>query len=114
MPACSRLCLAAFLPHANEISSTIRSPYCRMWLDNEMRFPNCHEPSKGGEHPRLGRSPQRRAPDVPTFRRLCVQAQILMVWGEGRARKEWFAVVEWFGRPEIETDEVRERRISME
>ena len=27
---------------------------------------------------------------------------------------EWFAVVEWFGRPEIETDEVRERRISME
>ena len=27
---------------------------------------------------------------------------------------EWFAVVEWFGRPEIETDEVRERRITME
>jgi hypothetical protein len=23
-------------------------------------------------------------------------------------------VVEWFGRPEIETDEIRERRISME
>jgi hypothetical protein len=28
--------------------------------------------------------------------------------------KEWFAVVEWFGRPEIETDEVREHRITME
>jgi hypothetical protein len=28
--------------------------------------------------------------------------------------KEWFAVVEWFGRPKIETDEVRERRITME
>jgi hypothetical protein len=27
---------------------------------------------------------------------------------------ECFAVVEWFGRPEIETDEVRERRITME
>jgi hypothetical protein len=27
---------------------------------------------------------------------------------------EWFAVVEWFGRPEVETDEVRERRIDME
>jgi hypothetical protein len=26
----------------------------------------------------------------------------------------WFAVVEWFGRPEIETDETRERRIVME
>jgi hypothetical protein len=37
-----------------------------------------------------------------------------MVWGEGRARKEWFAVVEWFARREIETDEARERRISME
>jgi hypothetical protein len=27
---------------------------------------------------------------------------------------EWLAVVEWFGRPEIETDEVREHRITME
>jgi hypothetical protein len=27
---------------------------------------------------------------------------------------EWFAVVEWFGRPEIETDEARERRITVE
>ena len=27
---------------------------------------------------------------------------------------EWFAVVEWFGRPEIETDEAREHRITME
>jgi Calcium binding len=27
---------------------------------------------------------------------------------------EWFAVVEWFGRPEIETDEAREHRIVME
>ena len=37
-----------------------------------------------------------------------------MVWGESIGKKEWFAVVEWFGRPEIETDEVRERRITME
>jgi hypothetical protein len=27
---------------------------------------------------------------------------------------EWFAVVEWFGRPEIETYEAREHRITME
>jgi hypothetical protein len=27
---------------------------------------------------------------------------------------EWLAVVEWFGRPEIETDEAREHRIVME
>jgi hypothetical protein len=37
-----------------------------------------------------------------------------MVWGERLARMEWFAVVEWFGRPEVETDEAREHRISME
>jgi hypothetical protein len=37
-----------------------------------------------------------------------------MVRGERLTRKEWSAVVEWFGRPEIETDEARERRISME
>jgi hypothetical protein len=34
--------------------------------------------------------------------------------GEGLARMKWFDMVEWFGRPEIETDEARERRISME
>jgi len=27
---------------------------------------------------------------------------------------KWIALLEWFGRPEIETDEVREHRISME
>jgi hypothetical protein len=27
---------------------------------------------------------------------------------------EWFAVVDWFGRPEIKTDEAREHRITME
>jgi hypothetical protein len=27
---------------------------------------------------------------------------------------EWSAVVEWFGRPKVETDETRERRIDME
>jgi hypothetical protein len=27
---------------------------------------------------------------------------------------EWFGVVEWFGRPEVETDEAREHRIDME
>jgi hypothetical protein len=27
---------------------------------------------------------------------------------------EWFDMVEWFGRPGIETDEAREHRISME
>jgi hypothetical protein len=37
-----------------------------------------------------------------------------MVRGESLTRMEWIAVVEWFGRPEIETDEVREHRISME
>jgi hypothetical protein len=37
-----------------------------------------------------------------------------MVCGERPARLEWIAMVEWFGKPEIETDEVRERRISME
>ena len=37
-----------------------------------------------------------------------------MVWGKGIARLEGFDMVEWFGRPEIETDEVREHRISME
>jgi Calcium binding len=37
-----------------------------------------------------------------------------MVCSESPARLEWIAMVEWFGRPEIETDEVRERRISME
>jgi hypothetical protein len=37
-----------------------------------------------------------------------------MVLGEGLARMKWFDMVEWFGRPEIETDEARERRISME
>jgi hypothetical protein len=37
-----------------------------------------------------------------------------MVCGERSARLEWIAMLEWFGRPEIETDEVRERRISME
>ena len=37
-----------------------------------------------------------------------------MVWGESPGRVEWFDMVEWFGRPEIETDEAREHRISME
>jgi hypothetical protein len=37
-----------------------------------------------------------------------------MVRGESLTRMEWFAVVEWFGRPEIETDDARERRIVME
>jgi hypothetical protein len=37
-----------------------------------------------------------------------------MVWGESLGEKEWFAVVEWFGEPEIETDEAREHRITME
>ena len=37
-----------------------------------------------------------------------------MVGGDTPARLGWFDMVEWFGRPEIETDEVRERRISME
>jgi hypothetical protein len=27
---------------------------------------------------------------------------------------EWFGVVEWFGAPEVETDEAREHRIDME
>jgi hypothetical protein len=39
---------------------------------------------------------------------------MLMVWGENPGKVEWFAVVEWFGRPEIETDEAREHRIVME
>jgi Calcium binding len=37
-----------------------------------------------------------------------------MVLGEEPARIGWFDMVEWFGRPEIETDEVREHRITME
>jgi Calcium binding len=55
-----------------------------------------------------------RAPDVLTFRRLCVQARVIMVCGQSPARMKRIAMVEWFGRPEIETNEVRERRISME
>jgi hypothetical protein len=37
-----------------------------------------------------------------------------MVWGERFTRMEWCAVVEWFGRLEIETDEDREHRVVME
>ena len=37
-----------------------------------------------------------------------------MVWGESPGKMEWFGVVEWFGAPEVETDEAREHRIVME
>jgi len=37
-----------------------------------------------------------------------------MVWGASLGEKEWFAVVAGFARPEIETDEPREHRITME
>src|SRR5215212_10023363 len=37
-----------------------------------------------------------------------------MVRGESPGKVEWFEVVEWFGAPEIETDEAREHRIDME
>ena len=37
-----------------------------------------------------------------------------MVCGQSPASLKWIAMLEWFGRPEIETDEVREHRISME
>ena len=50
----------------------------------------------------------------PTFRRLCVQARVFMVWGESPRKMECSGVVEWFGGPEIETDEAREHRIDME
>ena len=56
----------------------------------------------------------RLSTDVSAYRRLCAHTQILMVRGESLTRMEWFAVVEWFGRPEIETDDARERRIVME
>ena len=50
----------------------------------------------------------------PTVRGLCTQAPAFMVCGESPGKMEWFAVVEWFGRPEMETNEARERRITME
>jgi hypothetical protein len=55
-----------------------------------------------------------------TLRVSMVVAQVVgaspSIYSRGREprEREWFAVVEWFGRPKIETDEVRERRITKE